>query len=321
MTTSIPGPTQVPRHYLMCRPTYFTVSYEINPWMDRARPVDTALAVSQWERLRDVYLDLGHQVDLIEPEPGLPDMVYAANGATVVDGLVYSALFRHPERAPEGPAYLKWFADRGYVTHSADHVNEGEGDLLVAGDVVLAGTGFRTEVSAHQEAADLWGREVLTLELVDPRFYHLDTALVVLRGSEGGNGSDGTAHVTQGGTPPPLLSPLPDGAAPPRDAPHLTHARPAEVTVDVAYYPPAFSPASQELLAARYPDAHHATEDDALVLGLNAVSDGLHVIHTPAATRFAAALAERGYETVGIDTSELLRGGGGSKCCTLEIRP
>ena len=59
MTTSTPGPTQVPRHYLMCRPTYFTVSYEINPWMDRARPVDTALAVSQWERLRDVYLDLG----------------------------------------------------------------------------------------------------------------------------------------------------------------------------------------------------------------------------------------------------------------------
>ena len=86
MTTSIPGPTQVPRHYLMCRPTYFTVSYEINPWMDRARPVDTALAVSQWERLRDVYLDLGHQVDLIEPEPGLPDMVYAANGGIVVGG-------------------------------------------------------------------------------------------------------------------------------------------------------------------------------------------------------------------------------------------
>ncbi|MGW6007030.1 dimethylarginine dimethylaminohydrolase family protein [Oerskovia enterophila] len=320
MTTSTPGPTQTPRHFLMCRPTYFTVSYEINPWMDRARPVDTALAVSQWERLRDVYLDLGHQVDLIEPEPGLPDMVYAANGATVVDGLVYSALFRHPERAPEGPAYLKWFADRGYVTHSADHVNEGEGDLLVAGDVVLAGTGFRTEVSAHQEAADLWGREVLTLELVDPRFYHLDTALVVLRGSEGSGRGAGTARVAPDGTPPPLLSPLPDGAAPPRDAAHLTRAR-AEAPVDVAYYPPAFSPASQELLAERYPDAHHAAEDDALVLGLNAVSDGLHVIHTPAATRFAAALAERGYETIGVDTSELLRGGGGSKCCTLEIRP
>ncbi|MDF2847126.1 MAG: N-dimethylarginine dimethylaminohydrolase [Oerskovia sp.] len=315
MTTSTPGPTQVPRHYLMCRPTYFTVSYEINPWMDRARPVDTALAVSQWERLRDVYLDLGHRVEQIDPEPGLPDMVYAANGATVVDGLVYSALFRHPERAPEGPAYLKWFADRGYVTHSADHVNEGEGDLLVVGDVVLAGTGFRTERSAHQEASDLWGREVVTLELVDPRFYHLDTALVVLRGSEG------APRVAPGGTPPAFLTPPPDGAAHPLDPPHLgTSPAATEVPVDLAYYPPAFSPASQELLAERFPDAHHATEADALVLGLNAVSDGRHVVHAPAATHFAGSLAERGYETIAVDTSELLRGGGGAKCCTLEIR-
>jgi N-dimethylarginine dimethylaminohydrolase len=333
MTTSTPGPTQVPRHYLMCRPTHFTVSYEINPWMDRARPVDTALAVWQWERLRDVYLDLGHQVELIDPEPGLPDMVYAANGATVVDGLVYSALFRHPERAPEGPAYLKWFADRGYVTHSADHVNEGEGDLLVAGDVVLAGTGFRTEVSAHQEAASLWGRGVVTLELVDPRFYHLDTALVVLRGSEG------TPRVAPGGAPPGLLTPLPDDAARPLDAAHpgaaplgsgpvaeasgraaVGSTSTVDVAVDLAYYPPAFSPASRELLADRFPDAHRTTEADALVLGLNAVSDGVHVVHAPAATHFAGALAERGYEPIAVDTSELLRGGGGAKCCTLEIR-
>jgi len=319
MTTTTSGPTQVPRHYLMCRPTYFTVSYEINPWMDRARPVDTGLAVGQWERLRDVFLDLGHRVDLIEPQPGLPDMVYAANGATVVDGLVYSALFRHPERAPEGPAYLKWFADRGYVTHSADHVNEGEGDLLVAGDVVLAGTGFRTERSAHEEAAGLWDREVVTLELVDPRFYHLDTALVVLRGNEG------APRLAPGGAPPPFLTPVPDDAAHPVDAPHPGAARPVApphaTTVDLAYYPPAFSPASQELLADLFPDAHHASEADAEVLGLNAVSDGLHVVHTPAATHFAGALAERGYEPVAVDTSELLRGGGGAKCCTLEIRP
>ncbi len=178
-----------PRHYLMCRPTYFTVSYEINPWMDRHTPVDTALAVAQWERLRDTFRDLGHTVETIDPVPGLPDMVYAANGATVVDGLVYSARFTHLRAGPEGPAYLKWFADHGYVTHLAEHVNEGEGDLLVAGDVVLAGTGFRTDRAAHAEAAALWGREVVTLELVDPRFYHLDTALTVLRGNEGSTGA------------------------------------------------------------------------------------------------------------------------------------
>ncbi|WP_426309486.1 dimethylargininase [Cellulosimicrobium sp. E-16] len=285
-----------PRHYLMCRPTYFTVSYEINPWMDRRTPVDTPLAVAQWERLRDTYRDLGHAVETIDPVPGLPDMVYAANGATVVDGLVYSARFTHPERGPEGPAYLKWFADHGYVTHLAEHVNEGEGDLLVAGDVVLAGTGFRTDRAAHAEAAALWGREVVTLELVDPRFYHLDTALTVLRG---GSGTVAGSRVPDGGAHPGLTGP------------------PA---VDVVYYPPAFSPAAQEVLRERYPDALLATEEDAVVLGLNAVSDGAHVVHAPRAERLAAALRERGYETLPVDTSELLRGGGGAKCCTLEIR-
>ncbi|MBM7821098.1 N-dimethylarginine dimethylaminohydrolase [Cellulosimicrobium cellulans] len=285
-----------PRHYLMCRPTYFTVSYEINPWMDRRTPVDTPLAVAQWERLRDTYRDLGHAVETIDPVPGLPDMVYAANGATVVDGLVYSARFAHPERGPEGPAYLKWFADHGYVTHLAEHVNEGEGDLLVAGDVVLAGTGFRTERAAHAEAAALWGREVVTLELVDPRFYHLDTALTVLRG---GSGSAPGAQVPDGDAHPGLTGPPP---------------------VDVVYYPPAFSPAAQEVLRERYPDALLATEEDAVVLGLNAVSDGAHVVHAPRAEGLAAALRERGYETIAVDTSELLRGGGGAKCCTLEIR-
>ena len=281
-----------PRHYLMCRPTYFTVSYEINPWMDRSRPVDTPLAVAQWERLRDTYLDLGHTVETIDPVPGLPDMVYAANGATVVDGLVYSARFRHPERQAEGPAYLKWFADHGYVTHLAEHVNEGEGDLLVAGDVVLAGTGFRTDPAAHAEAAALWGREVVTLELVDPRFYHLDTALVVLRGGDGAH-----PRSPEGGHPGLVGDPP-----------------------DVAYYPEAFSPAAQEVLRERFPDALLAREEDAVVLGINAVSDGAHVVLNPRAEHLAGALRERGYTPLGVDTSELLRGGGGAKCCTLEVR-
>lgn len=288
-----------PRRYLMCRPTYFTVSYEINPWMDRSRPVDTPLAVAQWERLRDTYRDLGHTVETIDPVPGLPDMVYAANGATVVDGLVYSARFLHPERAAEGPAYLKWFADHGYVTHLAEHVNEGEGDLLVAGDVVLAGTGFRTDRAAHAEAAALWGREVVTLELVDPRFYHLDTALTVLRGNRGATGAPAVPTAPDGGAHPALV-----------DVP----------SVDVTYYPDAFSPAAQETLREGFPDALLATEEDAVVLGLNAVSDGKHVVHNPRAEHLAGALRERGYEPIGVDTSELLRGGGGAKCCTLEIR-
>jgi N-dimethylarginine dimethylaminohydrolase len=139
---------------------------------DRQQPRDR-----QWTKLRDAYLELGHTVDEIEPIPGLPDMVFAANGATVIDGIAYGAQFRHPERAAEAPAYRNWLDGAGFETHDAKSVNEGEGDLLLTERFLLAGTGFRTDQAAHAEAQELFGRPVVTLQLVDPRFYHLDTAL------------------------------------------------------------------------------------------------------------------------------------------------
>ena len=173
-------PNADPRRYLMCRPTHFAVTYRINPWMNPAAPYDTALAVEQWTRLRQVFRDLGHTVDEIDPIPGLPDMVFAANGATVVDGRVLAVQFRDPERADEAPAYRAWFERAGFEVHDAKHVNEGEGDILLAGDVLLAGTGFRTVYAAHAQAQEVFGRPVISLQLVDPAFYHLDTALCVL---------------------------------------------------------------------------------------------------------------------------------------------
>jgi N-dimethylarginine dimethylaminohydrolase len=112
-------------------------------------------------------------------------MVFAANGATVVDGTVLGAEFRYPERAAEGPAYLDWFAQRGFATQEAKSVNEGEGDLLLTERYLLAGTGFRTDLHAHAQAQELFGCPVITLQLVDPHFYHLDTALTVLGGPAG----------------------------------------------------------------------------------------------------------------------------------------
>jgi N-dimethylarginine dimethylaminohydrolase len=271
-----PGRAREPRRcrYLMCRPTYFTVDYAINPWMDPTVPVDRDLAVAQWERLRACYLDLGHVVETIEPLPELPDMVYAANGATVIGDRVLTARFRHPQRAAEGPAYAQWFRDHGFTSvQEAEAVNEGEGDYLVTGRWVLAGNGFRTDPGSHAEAARLFDRPVVGLDLVDPRFYHLDTALTVLGGEE------------------------------------------------IAYYPAAFAPASRALLHDLFPDALLATAADADVLGLNATSDGRHVVLPAAATRLAARIRERGYETIGIDLSELLKGGGSVKCCTLELHP
>jgi arginine dihydrolase len=175
------GQRRAARTYLMCPPTYFTVGYAINPWMDPSVPVDTGRASRQWDQLRQTYLGLGHTVHLIDPVPGLPDMVFAANGATVHGGRVLGARFRHEERASEGAAYLSWFRDNGYLAvHEACATNEGEGDVIWTGRTLIAGYGFRTEHAARSELETLFGLPVVSVRLVDPRFYHLDTALCVL---------------------------------------------------------------------------------------------------------------------------------------------
>lgn len=262
-----------PRRYLMCPPTYFDVTYSINPWMEPSKPIDADLAMAQWESLRDIYRELGHQVEFIDPIAGLPDMVYSANGATVVDGVVLLAKFRYQERAAETAAYREWFAARGYKhIREPQFINEGEGDYLVTGRRLLGGTGFRTERRSHHEAQALFDRTVTSLTLIDPRFYHLDTAFAVLDNEQ------------------------------------------------VMYYPAAFSSLSRAVLRELYPDSVLATDADAEVFGVNAVSDGLHVVLPQGATQLIGALRERGFEPIDVDVSELLKAGGGVKCCTLELR-
>ena len=260
------------RHFLMCPPTYFDVTYRINPWMHPEGRVDRRLAMRQWEALRQAYLDAGHAVDVIEPIDGLPDMVFAANGGFVVDGRAVSARFRFPERRAEASAYARWLAKAGLVSLETAAINEGEGDFLIAGGVILAGAGFRTERAAHAELRALLGHPVVSLELTQDRYYHLDTALAVLSDTE------------------------------------------------IAYYPEAFSPDSRHALRDLYPGALIATADDAAVFGLNAVSDGRRVFLPAGATRLERQLVDHGFEPQPIDVSELMKAGGGVKCCTLEIR-
>ena len=170
------------RTYLMCRPEHFTVEYAINPWMDTTVPVDATLALKQWDLLRTTLIDLGHTVHLLDPVAGLPDMVYAANGAFSVDGRVYGARFRYPQRTAEATAHRAFY--QGWDFIDPEHVNEGEGDFAYLpgahGGLILAGYGFRTEPAAHAEAQEVLGRPVVSLRLVDPAFYHLDTALAPL---------------------------------------------------------------------------------------------------------------------------------------------
>lgn len=174
-----------PRRYLMCAPAHFEVTYSINPWMDPSKPVDLPLATTQWEDLRDRYRALGHTVELLTPRPDLPDMVFAANGATVIDGRVLGALFAYRERFAEAEAHREWFRANGFTEiHEPAHVNEGEGDFAVTASYLLAGRGFRSSPLSHDEAQEFFGRPVIGLDLVDPRYYHLDTALAVLSDTE-----------------------------------------------------------------------------------------------------------------------------------------
>lgn len=269
------------RRYLMCRPEHFTVSYSINPWMEPSRPTDTALAVRQWQALYDTYVSLGHEIELIDPLEGLPDMVYTANGGFVIDGIAYGPKFRFRERAAEAPAFIDWFAANGFEVAEPVEVNEGEGDFLLVGDTILAGTGFRSTGDSHREVGEVFSREVVSLTLTDPRFYHLDTAISVLDPVEGPGGVD---------------------------------------KANIAYLPTAFDERSQAILRERYPDAIRVSDADGAVFGLNSASDGKNVIISPRAVGFEAQLRERGYTPVMVDLSELLLGGGGIKCCTLELR-
>ncbi|MHA6801397.1 dimethylargininase [Bounagaea algeriensis] len=175
-----------PRHYVMCPPTYFTVQYSINPWMDpESSPVDPDLALQQWTALRRHYERLGHTVHTVRPVPGLPDMVFAANSGTVLGSQVLGARFRAPQRAPEAEHFRQWFLANGYrdLVMPA-HVNEAEGDFAWTGRFLLAGSGFRTDPRAHAEAQEALGVPVVSLQLVDEFYYHLDTALLVLRQGE-----------------------------------------------------------------------------------------------------------------------------------------
>lgn len=172
------------RRFLVCEPRHFAVQYAINPWMHPDTRVDVDLAQQQWLTLIDAYRRHGHDVDTVEPVPGLPDMVFAANSAVVVDGRVFGSFFHAPERRPESTHYDTWFKAAGYDVHRPEAVCEGEGDLVWTGRYLLAGTGFRTTREAHREVQEFFGHPVISLTLVDPYFYHLDTALFVLDGGD-----------------------------------------------------------------------------------------------------------------------------------------
>lgn len=169
----------------MCPPTYYGIEYEINPWMSRSRQSDPQLARDQWQKLYRLLVGRpGLEIDLIEPRPGLPDMVFTANAGIVWGDKFIVSNFRHEVRQREAPYYASWFAARGYevVRLPDESFFEGEGDLLLCGETFFAGYHIRTDIRSHQRVAEILACEILSLELTSEWFYHLDTCFCPLGG-------------------------------------------------------------------------------------------------------------------------------------------
>lgn len=264
----------MPKTILMCAPTYFDIEYEINPWMSTDNQVNTKRAGEQWQKLYKTYTEtLGWDVQLIDPIKKLPDMVFTANGALVIDGKVALPRFKYPQRQPETEYFRAWFEAAGYQDILLPQHNfEGEGDALVWNDIIFGGFGFRSDKASHQELSEFFGKKVIDIELVDPRFYHLDTCLTIVSSDT------------------------------------------------IALWPKAFSPDTLTLLHELVSHVIEASDEDALVYGLNAMSDGHSIVVPETAKGLIRIYQEHGMTVYPTPITEFQKSGGGVKCLTLELR-
>ena len=269
--------TSSPQRILMCPPDYFAVNYVINPWMqDHVGGTAAATAKAQWQKLHESIAALCPVV-IQEPQPGLPDLVFTANAGLVYRGRAIVSRFRNPERQGEETHDATCFRSLGLTLHDwpVDVQFEGAGDALFdrGQDLLWLGFGFRSDARAAALLERFLAVEVAVLELVDPRFYHLDTCWCPL----------------EGGT--------------------------------VLYYPPAFSAASQELIASRIPEAKRiaVSEADALGFACNAVNIGKHVLINHATPALRQSLQQKGFTVHLCPLTEFMKAGGAAKCLTLKL--
>ena len=167
----------------MCPPTHYTIAYEINPWMHLRRPAARRRAQHQWRQLyRLLRRQLRCRVRLIRPVAGLPDLVFTANAGLVHGRMFIPSRFRYPQRQGESPVFERYFRQAGFKIKQLRRAYcfEGEGDALWVGSTLLVGFRFRSDAPVHEELARVLGARVLPVELVDRRFYHLDTCFCPL---------------------------------------------------------------------------------------------------------------------------------------------
>jgi N-dimethylarginine dimethylaminohydrolase len=280
--------TQAPQpHFVMCRPQYFAVSYSINPWMDpRAWAASGealhATAARQWAGLHRTLLASGAAVEAIEPEPGLPDLVFTANAAVVLDRKAVLARFLHSERQREQPVFAAAFRAlqaRGLLDQvvelPAQVTFEGAGDCIWDRwrGLFWIGCGFRSDAAARHVIEEQFGVRCLPLALADPRFYHLDTAFCA----------------------------LPYG--------------------DVLYYPQAFTAAALEIIHEHVAPAQRIplNRADAARFAANAVCVERVVVLSSCSDALRRTLEARGYTVVKTPLHAFLRSGGSACCLTLRL--
>jgi N-dimethylarginine dimethylaminohydrolase len=268
----------------MCEPAHFAINYSINPWMEPAKWAAAAHAVAeqQWAGLEAALRAAGAVIDHVVPQAGLPDLVFTANAAVVLDGVALLARFRHPERQSEEPVFAIAFEtlrERGLikrtVTLADGMVMEGAGDCLFdeARNLFWMGFGQRSERRAVDAVAATFGLPVVPLELVDPRFYHLDTA----------------------------FCPLPTG--------------------DVIYHAGAFTDEGRLEIAKRVAEARRIvlSDDEAAQFSANAVCVGRTIVMSRCTDGLRKRLERRGYQVAATPLDTFLGSGGSAACLTLRL--
>jgi N-dimethylarginine dimethylaminohydrolase len=274
-------------HILMCPPRHFAVTYSINPWMDPRSWADRGgnlhgEAESQWADLHRALATAGAAVETIEPVAGLPDLVFTANAAVVLDRKAVLSRFRHPERQNEEPIFAAAFcalATRGVLDDikglPEGLILEGAGDCIwdAKRRLFWLGCGFRSDPAAAAFLERQFGRPCVALTLADACFYHLDTALCV----------------------------LPCGS--------------------MIYYPQAFAPAARAAIEALVAPEHRIPLDraDAERFAANAVCIHKTIVLSSCSASLRASLEERGYAVVQTPLHAFLRSGGSACCLTLRL--
>ena len=274
-------------HILMCKPQHFQVSYVINPWMDPGQWAENSDALMHasgegWNALVDTLRSLGARIEFIPPQPDLPDLVFTANAAVVMDRKALVARFRHPERQGEEPHNLRMFEllkTRGELDvvdmTPEGTILEGAGDCVwdETRRIFWVGYGQRSDQHAAAIVEQFFGLEAIGLQLVNSRYYHMDTAMVPLSGGE------------------------------------------------VMYYPGAFSAEGQGVLRERLGEHNliSVPREDAERLGVNAVNLGRNIVLALASNRFKSMLEERGYTLHQLPIGSFSLSGGSAFCLTLRL--